>query len=88
MLSLFPNPQYARAFAALLANTVSPTALRAGAKTNAIPSRAEAEFDGRIAPGQTKDDLLRELRAVVGDDVEIDLIRHDAAGGHPARHRP
>ena len=51
-----------RAFSALLSNTVTPTVLRAGSKTNVIPGSAEAGFDGRTAPGQTKDDLLRELR--------------------------
>ncbi len=63
-----------RGFAALLSNTATPTVLRAGSKTNVIPGVAEAEFDGRLAPGQTKDDLLREIREVVGRDVEIEVV--------------
>ncbi len=73
VLKLFPD-SVARSFAALLANTVTPTVLRAGSKTNVIPGTAEAEFDGRIAPGQTKDDLLRELREVVGQEIEIEVF--------------
>lgn len=73
VLKLFP-PSVRRGFAALLSNTVTPTVLRAGSKTNVIPGVAEAEFDGRTAPGQTKDDLLRELRNFVGDEVEIEII--------------
>src|SRR5690606_11804258 len=63
---LFPDPSLARPFAALLANTVSPTVLRAGAKTNVIPGRAEAELDGRTLPGQTTESFLRELEQVAG----------------------
>jgi acetylornithine deacetylase/succinyl-diaminopimelate desuccinylase-like protein len=74
LLKVFPNPSIARSFAALLGNTVTPTVLRAGSKVNVIPGSAEAEFDGRIAPGQTKDDLLRELRAVAGPDADIEVF--------------
>lgn len=74
ILKLFPNPSVARAFAALLSNTATPTVFQAGTKTNVIPAEAMAEFDGRTLPGQTKDDLLRELREVVGSDVEIDVF--------------
>lgn len=71
---LFPDPALARPFAAVLANTVSPTVLRAGGKTNVIPGRAEAELDGRTLPGQTTADLLRELEAVAGPDVRFEVI--------------
>ena len=58
-------------FYAMLHNTVTPTMLNAGTKINVIPSVAEARCDARLIPGQTTDDLLRELRAVIGDRVEI-----------------
>jgi acetylornithine deacetylase/succinyl-diaminopimelate desuccinylase-like protein len=35
---------------------------------------AEAEIDGRILPGQTKDDFLRELREVLGADIELEVM--------------
>ena len=33
------------------------------------PGRGRVELDGRILPGQPPDDLLRELRALAGDDA-------------------
>jgi acetylornithine deacetylase/succinyl-diaminopimelate desuccinylase-like protein len=72
---LVPNTQATRSFAALLSNTASATVVRAGNKTNVIPGVAEFEIDGRTLPGQTSEDLLRELRAVLGPDIELEVIR-------------
>lgn len=58
---------------AMLHNTVTPTMLNAGTKINVIPSVAEARCDARLIPGQSTNDLLRELRAVIGDNAEIDF---------------
>jgi len=74
MLKLLPDPSVQRAFRALLGNTAAPTVLRAGHKTNVIPGVATAEIDGRILPGQSRDDFLRELREVLGPDIEIETI--------------
>ncbi len=59
---------------AMLHNTATPTMLNAGSKVNVIPSVAEARCDGRILPGQTAQDFLRDLRGAVSQDVEIELI--------------
>lgn len=67
----------ARGLSATLSNTVSPTVVRAGQKTNVIPGRAEAELDCRTLPGQSTGDLLRELAAVTGPDVRYEVI-HEA----------
>ena len=75
LLRFLPDKSVSRALAALLSNTASPTVLRAGNKTNVIPGVAECEIDGRILPGQTADDLLRELREVLGPDVELETMR-------------
>jgi acetylornithine deacetylase/succinyl-diaminopimelate desuccinylase-like protein len=75
VLRLLPDPGAARAFGAMLANTASPTVLRAGSKTNVIPGVAECEIDGRTLPGQTSEDLMRELRAVLGPDVELEVMK-------------
>jgi acetylornithine deacetylase/succinyl-diaminopimelate desuccinylase-like protein len=72
---LVPNASIARSFSALLSNTASATVVRAGAKTNVIPGIAEFEIDGRTLPGQTDEDLLRELRAVLGPDVELEIMK-------------
>ncbi len=59
---------------AMLHNTVTPTMLHAGSKVNVIPSMAEAKCDARLLPGQTSRDLLHELRAVIGNEVEIEFM--------------
>jgi acetylornithine deacetylase/succinyl-diaminopimelate desuccinylase-like protein len=69
----------ARIFGRVIRNTVSPTILRGGDKINVIPSSVEVELDGRILPGQTPDDLIRELHDLLGtENIEIELVRHDA----------
>lgn len=68
------DPAQQRGVNAMLRNTVSPTMLRAGHKVNVIPGRATATLDGRMLPGQTVERFLAEIRAVVGDDFEINVI--------------
>jgi len=75
LVGLIPDPSIARAMATMFANTAAPTVLRAGQKTNVIPAVAEAEIDGRTLPGQSDEDLLRELRRVLGPGVELEVIR-------------
>jgi acetylornithine deacetylase/succinyl-diaminopimelate desuccinylase-like protein len=58
---------------AALRNTAVPTVLRAGARINVIPAEAECRVDCRILPGTTLADIAGEVRAVVGDEVEIDF---------------
>jgi len=59
---------------ALLHNTATPTGLSAGTKINIIPSHAEVLIDCRTLPGFTTEQALAELRAVLGDDFEYELI--------------
>jgi acetylornithine deacetylase/succinyl-diaminopimelate desuccinylase-like protein len=72
---LVRDPTAMRGLNAVLRNTVTPTILRAGFKTNVIPGVAEAELDGRIAIGSSQEELLAELRALVGPEVEIEVVR-------------
>jgi acetylornithine deacetylase/succinyl-diaminopimelate desuccinylase-like protein len=67
----------------VIRNTVSATIVHGGDKINVIPSDIELQLDGRILPGQTPDDLIRELRDLVGPDVEFELIRHDPGPPDP-----
>ena len=55
-------------FEALLRNTATPTVFSAGTKINVSPSLATLDLDGRLAPGQTADDLIREIKSVIADD--------------------
>jgi acetylornithine deacetylase/succinyl-diaminopimelate desuccinylase-like protein len=75
ILKLIPDRGAASALGAALSNTAVPTVLRAGSKTNVIPGEAEAEVDGRSLPGQSAADLVGEVQRVVGDDIEIRVIR-------------
>lgn len=67
----------AAAFDPLLHNTVNSTIIQGGEKNNVIPSAIAVELDGRILPGQTTDDLLRELRALLGPDVALEIVHAD-----------
>ena len=71
------DPAQRRQFTALLSNTAAPTVLRAGSKVNVIPGEATVELDGRTLPGQTSDDLLRELHDRFGPGVDIEVLRTD-----------
>jgi acetylornithine deacetylase/succinyl-diaminopimelate desuccinylase-like protein len=53
--------------------------LKAGTKANVHPSVAECVVDGRTLPGQTRADFLREVQAVVGEDIELDVFQEQPA---------
>jgi len=72
---VMPDKRAGQAFAAMLHNTANPTVIRAGEKTNVIPSQAELEVDGRILPGFTTADFISEVRALIGDGPEIEVMR-------------
>jgi acetylornithine deacetylase/succinyl-diaminopimelate desuccinylase-like protein len=64
-------------FDPLLHNTVNATIVRGGEKINVIPSEITVELDGRLLPGFSSDDMLTELRQVIGEEVELELLRHN-----------
>ncbi len=72
-----------RLFDPLLHHTVSPTILQGSDKINVIPSEVAVELDGRLLPGFGPDDLVHEMRAIVGEDVEIEVIRYDPGPAEP-----
>jgi acetylornithine deacetylase/succinyl-diaminopimelate desuccinylase-like protein len=59
---------------AVLHNTVNATIVSGGLKINVIPSAVQLHLDGRLLPGFGPDDMVRELRAVIGDEPEIDVL--------------
>ncbi|RPI33456.1 MAG: M20/M25/M40 family metallo-hydrolase, partial [Chloroflexota bacterium] len=59
---------------AMMSNSISPTILKAGTKSNVIPSSAEAHIDCRILPGQTPDDAMREIKAITGPGVILEPV--------------
>jgi len=72
-----------RMFAPMLRNTVSPTIVQGGIKINVIPSEVTLEMDGRLLPGFTPDQMLAELRTLLGAEVELETIRHDPGPPEP-----
>jgi acetylornithine deacetylase/succinyl-diaminopimelate desuccinylase-like protein len=60
----------------LLHNTVNATVVRGGPKPEVIPSEITVDIDGRLLPGFTPEELLAELRAVVGEEVEFEVRKY------------
>lgn len=75
ILELLPDQAAARGVIAVLSNTASPTVLQAGAKINVIPATAELHIDGRLLPGQDNESFWREVREIVGPDIELEVIK-------------
>jgi acetylornithine deacetylase/succinyl-diaminopimelate desuccinylase-like protein len=64
----------------MLRTTVVPTMLKAGFRSNVIPSVAEAELDVRALPDEDMDAFFTGLRAAIADpSIEIVPVR----GGRP-----
>jgi acetylornithine deacetylase/succinyl-diaminopimelate desuccinylase-like protein len=61
---------------AVMRNTASVTMLDAGSKINVIPTEATAWIDGRLAPGQTQESFIAELRPYIGDEVEVEVDQY------------
>jgi len=72
-----------KGFYPLFHNTVSPTVLHGSASINVIPSEISVELDGRLLPGYRPEDMMNELRLIVGDDVHLELIKFDAGPAEP-----
>jgi acetylornithine deacetylase/succinyl-diaminopimelate desuccinylase-like protein len=58
----------------LLHNTATPTVVRGGDSTNVVPTEITVDLNGRVLPGQTPDDLVRELNALLGGLAELDVV--------------
>lgn len=59
----------------MLRNTISPTVLKAGYKTNVIPAEATAELDCRLLPGTNKDEFLANLKDTMKDpSINVNVL--------------
>ena len=72
-----------RIFYPLFHNTVSPTILHGSTKINVIPAEISVELDGRLLPGFTPQDMLNELRPIVGPDVDLAVVNFDPGPSEP-----
>lgn len=77
-LQLFASRHFKneRSVQAMLYNTISPTIIRAGDKTNVLPEVCEATLDCRLTPGETPEGFLAKIKAIVNDStVEWEVIQ-------------
>ena len=70
-------------FDAMLHNTVNATVVQGGGEINVIPSEIILKLDGRLLPSYTSDDMVAELRPIIGDDTELEIIRYDPVAPEP-----
>lgn len=71
-----------RRFDAILHNTASPNIVQGGDKINVIPGQMELQIDMRIVPGFDPDQAIQEVRDLIGEWGEVELVRHSAGSGH------
>jgi len=69
-------------FSQLLRNTANPTMLRGGEQINVMPSEIALGLDGRVLPGYSPGDLMHELKQIIGEDIDLEVVHHDP--GPPA----
>lgn len=62
-------------FEPLVRNTVSVTRIQAGDGRNVVPAEAHADLDVRVVPGCPEDELIDELRALLGPEVALDVTK-------------
>ncbi len=72
-IALFEDKAFAAYLKAITRMTISPNLIRGGTKTNIVPDLCQADLDIRVLPGQDKGAILRELRAIAGNETEIEI---------------
>lgn len=70
-------------FEPMFHNAVNATVVHGGGKFNVIPSEITVELDGRLLPGFSPQDMIAELRQIIGDEVELEVIRYDPGPAEP-----
>ncbi len=72
-----------KALEPLVRNTVNATIVRGSEIINVIPSKIELQIDGRLLPGYSPEDMMAELRHVISDEVELELVLYHPCPGEP-----
>jgi acetylornithine deacetylase/succinyl-diaminopimelate desuccinylase-like protein len=69
-------------------NTIAPVLLNAGFRGNVIPGSAEATINMRVIPGTKADDVIAEIKNVIGDpNVSVAIAPSAARPGAAAVRR-
>lgn len=73
------NKAEAEMIRSMISTTITPTMINGGIKENIVPSLCETIFDCRILPGQTKEELLNNIKNIVKDidKLEFEYIKYD-----------
>jgi acetylornithine deacetylase/succinyl-diaminopimelate desuccinylase-like protein len=86
------DPEFSRQFLAQpeqnawVRDTITPTVLTAGNKTNVIPSSASAELDCRLLPGDAPAAMIKTLSKLIDDDhVRIQQVLNFAPIASPEK---
>lgn len=66
---------------------ITPTLATGGRGRNVVPDRFEVNVNYRFAPGRTPEEVVEELRELVGDRAEV-LPTDLSPAGRPHRHDP
>ncbi|MDK8182488.1 M20/M25/M40 family metallo-hydrolase [Paenibacillus sp. UMB4589-SE434] len=72
-----------RLFDPLLHNTVNATIVQGGEKINVMPSMIVVQLDGRLLPGFKPEQLISELHNIIGQDIELEVIKYDPGASLP-----
>lgn len=82
-LDSYPHRPFAEALRSLTRMTTSPNIIHGGTKGNIVPDDCEVQVDIRVLPGQTKEYVIKTLRSIIGDDVDIDIRTFNAPSFSP-----
>ena len=70
-------------FEPLFHNTVCVTTVQGGKEPTVTPSEVVLTLRGATLPGWGPDELMDEVRRAVGDEIELELVRHDPGPAEP-----
>lgn len=70
-------------FDPLLHNSINVTVVGGGDAINVIPSAVWCQCDYRIVPGCSLKEALQDIRDLIGEDFEIEVMRFDKGADEP-----
>lgn len=68
-----------RPLAAMFRNTVSPTMVSGGTKSNVIPGEAELVVDCRILPGTSPETFVEDFKSRIRGDYDLEVVQSGPA---------
>lgn len=64
-------------FKPILHNNINVTMIEGGTAINVIPAEVSCQCDLRLVPGCTMEEALADVRSIIGDGCEIEVIEYD-----------